>query len=200
MPSKVLPCCSRSASGSALPTGRSHSRSGGGNVSRWLLGGPIAPRRALSTSRRLTSSIHQISPTPTPNPQAIPTLVAELRGSGDDPTYRIAFAMSRRPDPRAQLAASDDLSEADIAQIRWRLERLDRASSHGPWTRETLVLISEHPERRAGDLAEQAGRERAPFKLDVRKLKNLGLTESLPVGYRLSPRGRAYLAESGDQI
>jgi hypothetical protein len=128
------------------------------------------------------------------------TLVAELRGSGDDPTYRIAFAMSRRPDPRAQLAASDDLSEADIAQIRWRLERLDRASSHGPWTRETLVLISEHPERRAGDLAEQAGRERAPFKLDVRKLKNLGLTESLPVGYRLSPRGRAYLAESGDQI
>ena len=25
------------------------------------------------------------------------------------------------------------------------------------------------------------------------KLKNLGLTESLEVGYRLSPRGRAYL-------
>ena len=30
------------------------------------------------------------------------------------------------------------------------------------------------------------------FKRDVRKLKELGLTESLPVGYRLSPRGRAY--------
>jgi hypothetical protein len=27
----------------------------------------------------------------------------------------------------------------------------------------------------------------------VRKLKELGLTESLPVGYRLSPRGEAYL-------
>jgi hypothetical protein len=33
-----------------------------------------------------------------------------------------------------------------------------------------------------------------PFKIDVRKLKNLGLTESLDIGYRLSPRGRAYLA------
>jgi hypothetical protein len=30
----------------------------------------------------------------------------------------------------------------------------------------------------------------------VRKLKALGLTESLEVGYRLSPRGRAYLART----
>ena len=37
------------------------------------------------------------------------------------------------------------------------------------------------------------GRETLPFKTDVRKLKNLGLTDSLEVGYRLSPRGRAYL-------
>jgi hypothetical protein len=36
------------------------------------------------------------------------------------------------------------------------------------------------------------GRETLPFKRDVRKLKELGLTESLEVGYRLSPRGRAY--------
>jgi hypothetical protein len=32
-----------------------------------------------------------------------------------------------------------------------------------------------------------------PFKLDVRKLKELGLTESLPIGYRLSPRGETVL-------
>ena len=31
-----------------------------------------------------------------------------------------------------------------------------------------------------------------PFKRNVRKLKELGLTESLEVGYRLSPRGEAY--------
>ena len=32
-----------------------------------------------------------------------------------------------------------------------------------------------------------------PFKLNVRKLKALGLTESLEVGYRLSPRGKSLL-------
>ena len=46
---------------------------------------------------------------------------------------------------------------------------------------------------RAADLAPLLGRERLPFKRDVRKLKELGLTESLEVGYRLSPRGRAVL-------
>ena len=44
----------------------------------------------------------------------------------------------------------------------------------------------------APDLAAAFGRETAPFKIDVRKLKNLGLTLSLPVGYMLSPRGEAY--------
>ena len=37
------------------------------------------------------------------------------------------------------------------------------------------------------------GRETAPFKLDVRKLKAMGLTVSFAVGYEISPRGRAYL-------
>jgi hypothetical protein len=45
----------------------------------------------------------------------------------------------------------------------------------------------------AADLAALLGREKHPFKRDVRKLKELGLTESMPVGYRLSPRGRALL-------
>lgn len=48
------------------------------------------------------------------------------------------------------------------------------------------------PGRRAADLAEEAGVDKAWFKQNVRKLKALGLTESLEVGYRLSPRGRAY--------
>jgi len=33
------------------------------------------------------------------------------------------------------------------------------------------------------------------FKRRVRQLKELGLTESLEVGYRLSPRGRAVLKD-----
>ena len=38
------------------------------------------------------------------------------------------------------------------------------------------------------------GRDTLAFKANVRKLKGLGLTESLAVGYRLSPRGVAVLA------
>src|SRR5690606_6628317 len=92
------------------------------------------------------------------------------------------------------LAHDDDLAPADVEAITRRLDRLDRASAIGPWTRQTLELIAAHPERRAPDLAAMVGRERDPFKLDVRKLKGLGLTLSFPVGYRVSPRGEAYLA------
>ena len=56
-----------------------------------------------------------------------------------------------------------------------------------------LEIIDSHPAVRAGDLCGMAGQERLPFKLNVRKLKALGLTESLEVGYRLSPRGVALL-------
>ncbi len=50
------------------------------------------------------------------------------------------------------------------------------------------------PDRRAADLAGLLRRDRQRFKVDVRKLKSLGLTLSLAVGYRLSPRGRVFLA------
>ena len=56
----------------------------------------------------------------------------------------------------------------------------------GPWTASTLRLVADNPEVRAADLAESVGRDRDSFKTDVRKLKNLGLTESLLVGYRIS--------------
>lgn len=123
--------------------------------------------------------------------------MADLRGTTELPTYRIVFHAVDEPDPRAVLAASDQLVDDDIAEIDRRLDRLDRASKHGPWTRPVLRLIAERPATRAGDLAESLGREMAPFKLDVRKLKNLGLTISLEKGYRLSPRGVAYLRQSG---
>ena len=92
------------------------------------------------------------------------------------------------------MAASANLSPADRAELDRRLDRLDRAAVHGPWTRATLAVIAGQPGRRAADLAAWFGRETQPFKTDVRKLKNLGLTESLEVGYRLSPRGTAFLA------
>ena len=124
------------------------------------------------------------------------SLVAELPDRPDSDLFRIEFHAVTEPDPRAVLAASADLDEGASAEITRRLARLDRASSHGPWTRETLALIRDQPATRAADLAGQLGRDRASFKIDVRKLKNLGLTESLDVGYRLSLRGRAYLAST----
>jgi hypothetical protein len=116
---------------------------------------------------------------------------AMLRGR-DGELYRITLRPAG-PDPRVALRADAALDAAARAGIAARLARLDAASRHGPWTEATLRAIERSPGVRAGDLAEQLGRERLPFKLDVRKLKALGLTESLPVGYRLSARGRAYL-------
>jgi hypothetical protein len=101
------------------------------------------------------------------------------------------------PDPRVALRESADLSVADRSAIDARLDRWDAARASGPWTRTVLRTIAERPGVRAPDLAGLLGRETLPFKRDVRKLKELGLTRSLEVGYELSPRGRAYLAASG---
>lgn len=111
------------------------------------------------------------------------------------PTYKVTLAYAG-PDPRIALRESAELSDADVAAIDAKLERLDKASSHGPWTMRTLGLIRDNPQRRAPDLAEIEGRETAPFKIDVRKLKGIGLTVSFPVGYEISPRGLAYLART----
>lgn len=124
---------------------------------------------------------------------SIAEAVADLRGSAEDPVYLLRVRLADDPDPRSMLAADAELSTSDIAEISRRLARLDAASNHGPWTESTLDIIGRRQAVRAGDLAEELGREMLPFKVDVRKLKNLGLTLSLEVGYRLSPRGEAYL-------
>ena len=126
-------------------------------------------------------------------PSAV-ALLRELPGETGLPIYRIEFHVYDGPDERDELAHGAALTPEEIAAIRVRLDRLDRASSIGPWTRQTLELIAANPERRAPDLAAMVGRERDPFKLDVRKLKNLGLTLSFAIGYRVSPRGETYLA------
>ena len=122
------------------------------------------------------------------------SLVTDFGDRNEFPLFRIRFHVAEGPDPRARLAEDDALTDADLAAIDLRLERLDRASTHGAWTHDVLRLIEANPARRAPDLAEIRGMETIPFKVDVRKLKNLGLTESLRIGYRLSPRGIAYLA------
>lgn len=85
------------------------------------------------------------------------------------------------------------LSAEDVAEIDKKLDRMDARSDHGPWTRKTLRLIAEYPAVVSTELAKRMAMDRFAFKAEVRKLKRLGLTESLEVGYRLTPRGRAYL-------
>lgn len=104
---------------------------------------------------------------------------------GEAPVHRIAFRLIGE-DPRRALRL--DVSDAALDEIETRLARLD---ARGSWTAAMLELIAAHPGVRAPDLAARLGRETLAFKLDVRKLKALGLTESLTVGYRLSPRGQA---------
>lgn len=108
------------------------------------------------------------------------------------PIYRIRLRLLG-PDPRVELRTTVP-DDDEHAAIERRLDRLDRASRHGPWTRSVLAAIGERPGVPAIELATSFGREKMPFKLDVRKLKELGLTESLRPGYRLSPRGESVLA------
>ncbi|SDT30181.1 hypothetical protein SAMN04489812_5067 [Microlunatus soli] len=106
--------------------------------------------------------------------------------------YRIGVRYAG-PDERAALRdRSPDGAELD--EIVERLRTMDGRSRHGAWTRQHLSLIDRHPGELAETLATSIGRDKLPFKADIRRLKELGLTESLRVGYRLSPRGRAVLA------
>jgi hypothetical protein len=119
-------------------------------------------------------------------------LIDELARRPEGSVYRVELHVAGS-DPRAALRERDALADDELGEVQRRLERLDAASRHGPWTMTVLQAIRDRPAVRAGDLAAAVGRDRLPFKRDVRKLKELGLTESLDVGYRLSPRGQAVL-------
>jgi hypothetical protein len=106
-------------------------------------------------------------------------------------TYLISVSYLA-PDERPELAADDLLSSVDVDAITARLDRWD-AAAETPWTRGYLEMVGANEAVRAPDLAARVGLDVPRFKRRVRQLKGLGLTISLDVGYRLSPRGRAYL-------
>lgn len=118
-------------------------------------------------------------------------------GDADRPVYRIGLRYAG-PDPRIALRDSVP-DDAERGRIEAALDRLDRAAQGGAWTRPTLTLIAQNPGVRAPDLAARLKRPTAEFKIDVRKLKELGLTESLDIGYRISRRGLAVLGEDPAQ-
>ena len=112
-------------------------------------------------------------------------LVAALDAVGPGDVHRIRLRRAGE-DPRIALRARAALSADERAELERRIERMADA-------RAVLALIAAKPGVRAAELAASLGRELRPFKAGVRRLKELGLTESLEVGYRLSPRGRALL-------
>ena len=130
---------------------------------------------------------------------SLDSLVSDLRGDPSLPLYRIRFRPMDGPDPRDELAATATITDADATAIAARLARMDAASKRGPWTRDVLEQIARQPSVVSTVLAAGLDWDRADFKLHVRRLKELGLTISLDVGYRISPRGAAYLALQPDR-
>jgi hypothetical protein len=124
-------------------------------------------------------------------------LVAYLAELGpiaeDTELYRVELHHGGDGD-RVEVALETKLTADDVAIIEKKLAAMDKG---GPWTKKTLAIIDKHPRVAASQLAKKLRRETLPFKVDVRKLKKLGLTQSFEVGYEISPRGRAFLAARG---
>lgn len=119
-------------------------------------------------------------------------LLADLYDRDED-IYRIGVHWVGE-DPRKALRSNDKLSANEIDEIIEKLKKLDQNCQRGNWTQLYLQMIHDQPNTHAQILAESIGLSNLTFKPWVRKLKALGLTESLRPGYRLSPRGLTVLA------
>ncbi|MGB7070454.1 MAG: hypothetical protein WBD22_13250 [Pyrinomonadaceae bacterium] len=121
----------------------------------------------------------------------------ELLGAiydGEGEIYRIKVQYSGE-DPRIALRENANLTGEELGSVLADLSKMDRSSIRGPWTRQYLEMIHDEPNTHAVILAKSVGLEKRTFKPMVRKLKALGLTESLRPGYRLSARGEKVLQE-----
>ncbi len=116
-------------------------------------------------------------------------LLADIAGQRTGPLYRIAFHVAGA-DPRVALRDMTSFDPGEHNALQCRLTAFDADT---PWAFKTLQLIAAHDGITAGELAVSIGVEKAALKQKIRKLKELGLTESLQSGYRISSRGRAFL-------
>ena len=92
----------------------------------------------------------------------------------------LAFRRWRRPTVRTGGTPHTAVGVLAIASV-------EKVAARRP----VLAAIARHPQVAAQTLATVLGYERDWLKGNVRKLKNLGLTESHHPGYTLSPRGRS---------
>jgi hypothetical protein len=119
-------------------------------------------------------------------------LLAELAKYPDGLLYRIRVRLAGA-DPRVALRENAGLSDDEVERLERKLAAMGARSQDGPWAMAILQLIEKRPGVLAARLAKSIGMDTAVFKPRVRQLKELGLTESLEIGYRLSPRGTALL-------
>jgi hypothetical protein len=113
-----------------------------------------------------------------------------------DPVYRIEL-VGIEADERVAKRETAEPSDIEWREIRARFAGWEKSAPN--YFPEILRNIGERPAIAAAMLATALGVEKLKFKQDVRKLKELGLTESLDVGYRLSPRGEVVLRWLGGQ-
>jgi len=124
-------------------------------------------------------------------------LLDGLNKIAEGKTYKIGVRYYSE-DPRIALRENTDVSDKDLDAIKQKLERLDKYSKEGSWTLKVLHLIRDNPQVRAADLARKMKKEKNALKVDIRKLKNLGLTISHEVGYSISPLGEKMLERMAD--
>lgn len=131
----------------------------------------------------------------------------EARRAGYTNLEELKVELSKRPegklvrvvlryqgdDQRTKLRNDGTLSDAECAQIIERIGRLGKAIPIPDLSLTILSWIGAWPERRAQDLSDEIGLEKPKLKNHIRKLKELGLTESKQTGYCLSVRGQRVL-------
>lgn len=122
-------------------------------------------------------------------------LLKSLRGNTNGTLFKIMVSY-HSVDPRIQLREQSELSKQQVEDLTKKLERLDQFSKQGSWTKSVLCAIKENPKLHAIGIADLTGFEKEWLKLNIRKLKNLGLTISHQVGYEISPLGKEYLKKS----
>ncbi len=124
--------------------------------------------------------------------KSVAALLKLLQSVKEGTVYRIEVAY-HAPDPRIALRNRREITEEEFEQLKRKLEKLDYHSKVGVWTYSTLLAIQRNPKLKAMDLAVMLSKEKDWLKLNIRKLKNLGLTISHHPGYEISPFGEAYL-------
>jgi len=118
--------------------------------------------------------------------ESLELLMKDLNKGTSGTIYKVKVKYQSE-DPRLELREKTELSDLEFQKLRAKLARLDK--TRGPWVLKVMRLIKQYPERRAGDLAEVMQMDKFDLKVNVRKLKNLGLTISHEIGYSLSPLG-----------